>query len=160
MNEVSLLYNYLLVGGILFVLGMIGFLVRRNMIVMFLCAEMMLQGVSVSLIGFGRYHGSVLDSTATTVSAAPWGGQMLVIFIIAVAACEAGIAMALVLMLYRQSGTLDAAFWQDLREETLPAFVDREVPEERDEDRVWPRLTPAGVEPTIDPDELLHRPNV
>ncbi len=160
MNEVSLLYNYLLVGGLLFVLGMIGFLVRRNMIVMFLCAEVMLQGVSVSLIGFGRYHGSLADNAATTISAGPWGGQMLVIFIIAVAACEAGIAMALVLMLYRRSGTLDAAFWQDLREETLPAFVDCEVPEERDEDRVWPRLTPAGVEPPVDLDELLHRPRL
>lgn len=163
MNEVSLLYNFLLVGGILFVLGMIGFLVRRNMIVMFLCAEMMLQGVSVSLIGMGRYHASVLDPAASNAQAAAagaWGGQMLVIFMIAVAACEAGIAMALVLMLYRQSGTLDAAFWQDLREETLPAFVDRQVPEEREEDRVWPRLTPAGVEPPVDPDELLHRPRV
>ncbi|MCI0358675.1 MAG: NADH-quinone oxidoreductase subunit NuoK [Planctomycetaceae bacterium] len=166
MNEVSLLYNFLLVGGLLFVLGMIGFLVRRNMIVMFLCAEMMLQGVSVTLIGFGRHHGGLVESATSTAastaaaSAGPWGGQMLVIFIIAVAACEAGIAMALVLMLYRQSGTLDAAYWQDLREETLPPFVDREVPEERQEDRVWPRLTPSGVEPPIDPDELLHRPRV
>lgn len=160
MNEVSLLYNYLLVGALLFVLGMIGFLVRRNMIVMFLCAELMLQGVSLTLIGFGRYHGSLAESVASKVSTGPWGGQMLVIFIIAVAACEAGIAMALVLMLYRQSGTLDAAFWQDLREEILPAFVDREVPEEQQEDRVWPRLTPAGVEPAINPDELLHRPRV
>ena len=159
MNEVSLLYNYLLVGGLLFVLGMIGFLVRRNMIVMFLCAEMMLQGVSISLIGFGRYHAGLIESAASPTPG-PWGGQMLVIFIIAIAACEAGIAMALVLMLYRQSGTLDAAFWQDLREETLPAFVDREVPEEREEDRVWPKLTVAGIRPEPNEDELLHRPRV
>lgn len=156
MNELSLLYNYLLVGGLLFVLGLIGFLVRRNMIVMFLCAEMMLQGVSVSLIGFGRYHGSIAAPEAT----GPWGGQMLVIFIITVAACEAGIAMALILMLARRSGKLDAAFWQDLREEGLPAFVDREVPEEREEDRVWPVLTPAGIRPEPDQDEALHRPRV
>jgi NADH:ubiquinone oxidoreductase subunit K len=94
-NEASLLYNYLMVGGALFALGMIGFLVRRNMIVMFLCAEMMLQGVSVSLVGWGRFHGD-------------WGGQMLVIFIVTVAACEAGIAMALILMLAQRSGKLDA----------------------------------------------------
>ena len=146
-NELTLLHNYLTVGAIVFALGLVGFLARRNVIVMFLSSEMMLQGVSLTLVAFSRYHND-------------WGGQMLVIFIIAVAACEAGIAMALVLMLYRQSGTLDAAFWQDLREETLPAFVDRQVPEEREEDRVWPRLTPAGVEPTIDPDELLHRPRI
>jgi NADH-quinone oxidoreductase subunit K len=157
MNEVSLLYNYLLVGGLLFVLGMIGFLVRRNMIIMFLCAEMMLQGVSVSLIGFGRYHAGLAETPA---AAGPWGGQMLVIFIITVAACEAGIAMALILMLARQSGKLDAAFWQDLREDTQPAFVDREVPEERVEDRVWPSLTPAGIRPKRDEDEFLHRPRV
>ena len=45
MNELSLLYNFLLVGAILFALGLVGFVVRRNMIVMFLCAEMMLQGI-------------------------------------------------------------------------------------------------------------------
>jgi NADH-quinone oxidoreductase subunit K len=156
MNELGLLYNYLLVGGILFVLGMIGFLVRRNMIVMFLCAEMMLQGVSLSLIAFGRYHAGI----APAGSSGPWGGQMLVIFIITVAACEAAIAMALILMLARQSGKLDAAFWQDLREEGQPAFVDRQVPEEQADDRVWPSLAPAGIRPEPDLDEILHRPRV
>ena len=67
MNEVALLKNYLAVGGLLFSIGLIGFLVRRNLIVMFLCAEMMLQGISVSLIAWGRFHGD-------------WGGQMLVGF--------------------------------------------------------------------------------
>ena len=153
MNEVSLLYNYLTVGAILFALGLIGFLVRRNMIVMFLCAEMMLQGISVSLIGWGRYHGSLGLPGA-------WGGQMLVIFVITVAACEAGMAMALILMLARRTGQLDAAAWQDLREEGQPAFVDRQVPEEKTEDRVCPHLTPAGIEPSIDPDSLIHRPRI
>ena len=147
MNELSLLYNYLLVGGLLFAMGLIGFLVRRNMIVMFLCAEMMLQGVSVSLIGWGRYHGD-------------WGGQMLVIFIITVAACEAGIAMALILMLAQRTGKLDAAVWQDLREEGQPAFVDRLVPEERDEDQIWPTLTVSGHRPEPDIDEQSHRSRI
>ena len=147
MNETSLLFNYLSVGAILFVLGLVGFLVRRNMIVMFLCAEMMLQGVSVSLIGWGRYH-------------ADWGGQMLVIFIITVAACEAGIAMALILMLAQRTGKLDSTVWQDLREEGLPAYVDREVPEERADDQVWPTLTPAGRRPEIDLEQLSHRSRV
>ncbi|MDX1947393.1 MAG: NADH-quinone oxidoreductase subunit NuoK [Pirellulaceae bacterium] len=147
MNDLSLLYNYLLVGAILFVLGMVGFLVRRNMIVMFLCAEMMLQGISLSLVAFGRYHGNL-------------GGQMLVIFIITVAACEAAIAMALILMLARRSGRLDAAAWQDLREESQPPFVDQGVPEERDEEPVWPHLTPAGVAPPPNLSEQLHRPRV
>jgi NADH-quinone oxidoreductase subunit K len=153
MNELSLLYNYLIVGGILVALGLVGFLVRRNMIVMFLSAEMMLQGISVSLVAWGRYHGSLGLAGA-------WDGQMLVTFIITVAACEAGIAMALILMLARRTGLLDAAAWQDLREEGQPAYVDREIPEERTEDRVWPRLTPAGIRPVIDLETELHRPRV
>ena len=71
MNEHSLLQSYLTVGAILFGLGLVGFLSRRNMIVMFLSAEMMLQGVSVSLVGWGRYHND-------------WGGQVLVIFMLTV----------------------------------------------------------------------------
>jgi NADH-quinone oxidoreductase subunit K len=143
----ALLGNYLVVGALLFVIGLIGFVVRRNMIVMFLCAEMMLQGVSISLVAWGSYHADL-------------SGQMLVLFIIAVAAAEAGIAMALVMMLFHKSGTLDIAFWQDLRDEGQPKFVDRRIPEERDEDRAWPTLTPAGVEPEIDVDEHLHRSRI
>jgi NADH-quinone oxidoreductase subunit K len=132
---------------VLFALGLIGFVVRRNMIVMFLCAEMMLQGVSVSLIAWGRYHGD-------------WGGQMLVLFIIAVAAAEAGIAMALVMMLFQKSGTLDIAFWQDLREEGEPRFIDREIPEQLEVEPTWPTLTPAGLQPALDEDAHLHRSKI
>jgi NADH-quinone oxidoreductase subunit K len=153
MNEFALLYNYLIVGGVLFVLGFVGFVVRRNLIVMFLCAELMLQGVSLSLIGWGRYHGSLGSPGA-------WGGQMLVIFIITIAACEAAIAMALVLMLGRRIGKLDSAAWQNLREEGQAAYVDRAVPEERVDDRVWPRLTPAGIQPVIGSETEIHRPRV
>src|SRR6188474_3381151 len=123
MSEIAFLNNSLLVGALLFGIGLVGFVSRRNMIVMFLCAEMMLQGVSVSLIAWGRFHADL-------------GGQMLVLFIIAVAAAEAGIAMALVMTLYQKSGTLDVAFWQDLRDEGMPRFVDRRIPEERDEEPV------------------------
>ena len=85
---------------------------------------------------------------------------MLVIFIITIAACEAGIAMVLVLMLARRSGKLDSAAFQDLREEGVPAFVDQQVPEERTQDHIWPHLTPAGIEPPRDPDIIIHRTRV
>jgi NADH-quinone oxidoreductase subunit K len=148
MNEsTALLCNYLVVGGLLFVIGLIGFVVRRNVIVMFLCVEMMLQGVSISLVAWGRFHGD-------------WGGQMLVLFIIAVAAAEAGIALALVMMLFQQSKTLDIAFWQDLRDDGRPRFVDRRIPEEFAEEPVWPSLTPAGLQPALDQDEELHRSQI
>jgi len=147
MSELVLLQNYLLIGGILFAIGLVGFLVRRNMIVMFLCVELMLQGVSLSLIAWGRFH-------------ADFGGQMLVIFIITVAACEAGVALALVLLLAQKSGKLDIAYWQDLRDPGQPKFVDYEVPEERTEERIWPTLTPAGVEPRHNLEEERHRSRV
>ena len=86
MNELSLLYNYLMVGAILFVLGLVGFLTRRNLIVMFLCAEMMLQGVSLTLIGFGRFHQD-------------FGGQMLVIFIIRIRAIAMPASQAATVMM-------------------------------------------------------------
>lgn len=147
MNESALLVNDLVVGGLLFLLGVTGFVVRRNLIVMFLCVEMMLQGVSLNLIGWSRFHGD-------------WGGQMLVLLIIAVAAAEAGVALALILMLYQKSRTLDAAFWQDLREEGQPAFVDRQLPERPEPEPQWPRLSPAGVRPQMDEEEFTHRERI
>ncbi len=147
-NELALLNNYLVVGATLFGIGVIGFLSRRNMIVMFLAAEMMLQGISVSLIAWSRYHND-------------FGGQMFVVFIITVAACEAAIALALILMLFRASGSLDIAVWHNLREANQPAFVDEEVPEMPSTGEVdWPRLTPAGVEPEVDRDDTDYRRRV
>lgn len=147
MNEISLVQNYLLMGAALFSLGLTGFLVRRNLIVMFLCAEMMLQGISLSLTAWGRYHGD-------------WGGQMLVIFIITVAACEAGIALALVLMLCRDAGSLDITIWQAVREEGAEPYIDREIPEEVVAEEHWPTLTPAGVEPQTAPQDQWYRSHV
>ena len=84
----------------------------------------------------------------------------MVIFIIAVAACEAGIALALIVVLCQRGGSLDIVLWQQLREEGQPAYVDREVPEERVIRPEWPKLTPAGVEPDADVEELTHRSHV
>jgi NADH-quinone oxidoreductase subunit K len=150
MNELQLLYNYLTVGALLFGIGLVGFLARRNMIIMFLAAEMMLQGVSVSLVAWGRFHNN-------------FSGQILVIFILTVAACEAAIALALVLLLYHRSGKLDIAFWQQVRETNQPPFVDHELPDEEESRAIWPKLTPSGIEPKIaeeKQDELVHRIHV
>lgn len=135
MNAIPL-HSYLVVGAILFALGMIGFLARRNLIVMFLSAEMMLQGVAINLLAFARYRGNL-------------HGQTFTLFIITVAACEAAIALALILMLYRSRHSLDVSLWQDLREpDQEPTTDDDEgpvpVPEPAEP---MPRLTPAGLEP-------------
>lgn len=146
--EIALLDNYLIVGGLLFGIGLIGFLSRRNMIVMFLSAKIMLQGVSLSLVAWSRFHND-------------FGGQMLVIFIIAVAACEAAVALALVVTLFQRRGRLDVVDWQSLRESNQPPFREGPVgeePPERPQD--WPHLPPAGVRPDIPAAETQYRPVV
>ncbi len=147
MNEATLFQNYLVVGAMLFAIGLVGFLARRNLIVMFLAAELMLQGVSVTLVAASRFHND-------------WGGQILVIFIIAIAACEAAIALALTLVVFHRVGSLDVAVWQSLREENQSAYVDREIPETPEDDEHWPSLTPAGNRPEVDPTQTPHRSHV
>ncbi|MBL8830661.1 MAG: NADH-quinone oxidoreductase subunit NuoK [Planctomycetaceae bacterium] len=148
MLEVQLLYNYLVIGALLFGIGLVGLLSRRNMLIMFLAAEMMLQGVSLSLVAFGRFHND-------------WGGTTLVILILTVAACEAAILLALVQCLFHRTGNLDIAVWHDLRDANQPKFIDQEVPGDDAAKPEWPTLTPAGIEPEVDADEALeHRIHV
>jgi NADH-quinone oxidoreductase subunit K len=144
---IGLLHNGLLVGAALFALGLVGILTRRNMIVMFLSAELMLQGVSVSLVSWSRFHGD-------------WGGHMLVIFVLTVAACEAAVALVFVLQAFSRTGRLDANAWQSLREAVLPQTIDQALPPLDSAARHWPTLTPAGVEPEHDEDALLEREHV
>ncbi|MBI5760648.1 MAG: NADH-quinone oxidoreductase subunit NuoK [Planctomycetales bacterium] len=142
----AILNNYLIVGALLFTLGLIGFLARRNLIVIFLCAELMLQGVSVTLVGFSAHHGT-------------WAGQVFTIFSLAIAAAEAGIALALFVVLFRRGMSLDVSLWQDLREENLPPADEAPVPDEQIDEQQWPHLTVAGhlparadgIQPTATP---------
>ena len=97
------LNQYLLVSAALFVIGLIGFLSRRNMIVMFLCTELMFQGAALAMIAFSRYHMNV-------------SGQVFVIFILTVAAAEAALALGLVVLLFRRRPTLSAEAWSQLKE--------------------------------------------
>ena len=105
------LWHFLAVGAALFALGLVGFLTRRNLITMFLSAELMLQGVVINLLAFGRYHGTL-------------SGQVTGLFVITVAACEAGLAMALFLVLYKRGKTLDSGDWQQVREPGVAAATD------------------------------------
>jgi NADH-quinone oxidoreductase subunit K len=141
MTPVSL-ENYLIVGAVLFALGMVGFMARRNVIIMFLCAEMMLQGVAVNLVAFARYRGNLQ-------------GQVFTLFIITVAACEAAIALALILMLYRMRRTLDVSVWQDLREPGQEPTVDEEPLPPPPPQTPLPKLPPTGPAPP-QPQEPSH----
>ena len=95
------LSHFLLTGAVLFVLGLIGFLSRRNLIIMFLCTEMMFQGVVVTLVSFSRFQ---LNYT----------GQTFVIFVLTIAAAEAALALGLMVLLFRRKRTLDASVWSAL----------------------------------------------
>lgn len=99
----STLIQFLLVSSALFAVGLVGFLTRRNMIVMFLCTELMFQAAAIAMIAFGRYHFDV-------------SGQVFVIFILTVAAAEAALALGLVVLLFRRRDTLNAEVWSELRE--------------------------------------------
>jgi NADH-quinone oxidoreductase subunit K len=127
------LWHFLAVAAALFGIGLVGFLTRRNLITMFLCAEMMLQGVALNFVAFARYHANLQ-------------GQAFVLFILVVAACEAGVALALFLNLYRRRHSLDTSDWQELRELGVPPATDEEPLEEEKEEPL-PTLTPAGARP-------------
>lgn len=101
MTELTL-QHYLGVGAVMFCIGLIGFMARRNLIVMFLCTELMFQGVTINLIAFGHFHGNL-------------AGQAFVIFVLVIAAAEASLALALVVLLFRQRNTLDAEAWRELK---------------------------------------------
>jgi NADH-quinone oxidoreductase subunit K len=101
MSEIEL-YHYLAVGAILFAIGLVGFLARRNMIMMFLCTEIMFQGVAINLIAFSRYHVNP-------------SGQSFVIFLLTIAAAEASLALGLVVLLYRRRETLNVDEWSEMQ---------------------------------------------
>lgn len=85
---------YLALSAILFTIGLIGVLIRRNAIVVFMCVELMLNAVNLSLISFSAYHGDVT-------------GQILVFFSLAVAAAEAVIGLAIILAIFRNNLSVD-----------------------------------------------------
>ena len=95
------LSHFLLTGAAMFVLGLIGFVTRRNLIIIFLCTEMMFQGVIVSLAAFSNFHSNVT-------------GQTFVIFVLTIAAAEAAMALGLVVFLFRRKRTLDVEAWSRL----------------------------------------------
>lgn len=133
--------RFLLVGAGLFVLGAIGFMTRRNLILMVLSAELMLHGVSLTLVTFGRMHQTN-------------EGQAFTIFTLTVAACEAGLALSLVLSLYRKSHSLDIQLWSELRESDMPGpklDTSTRSDESTSSYEDIPTLTPAGIAPKDQP---------
>ena len=92
----------LILGAALFGLGLVGFLARRNLIVIFLSTEVMFQGVIVNAAAFARHYANV-------------EGQAYALFLLVIAAVEAALALGLVMLLYRRRATLDAEAWSTMR---------------------------------------------
>jgi NADH-quinone oxidoreductase subunit K len=87
---------YLILGGILFAIGSFGFLARRNAISMLMSIELMLNGVNLSIVAFGQF------GTAATTAAQ---GNVMALMVMAVAAAEATVGLAIVIAIYRNRKT-------------------------------------------------------
>ena len=85
---------YLFVSAIMFAIGTVGVLTRRNAIVIFMCVEMMLNAVNLTFIAFSRYLGNI-------------DGQVFVFFIMTVAAAEAAVGLALMIAFYQNRESID-----------------------------------------------------
>jgi NADH-quinone oxidoreductase subunit K len=87
--------SYLILSAVLFSIGVVGFLLRRNTIVIFMSIELMLNGANLAFVAFSRF----LDSM---------DGQIIVIFVMSVAAAEAAVGLAIILAMYRTKKTVNA----------------------------------------------------
>ncbi|MDV5121249.1 MAG: NADH-quinone oxidoreductase subunit NuoK [Candidatus Scalindua sp.] len=85
---------YLILSGILFSIGAVGVLIRRNAIVIFMCIELMLNAVNLAFITFSRQLNSM-------------DGQIFVFFIMTVAAAEAAVGLAIIIAIYRNKATVN-----------------------------------------------------
>jgi NADH-quinone oxidoreductase subunit K len=88
------LNHYLALSAFLFAVGVTGVLTRRNAIVVFMCIEMMLNSVNLTLVAYSSYLGNIT-------------GQVLVFFVMAVAAAEAAVGLAIVIALFRNKQTVN-----------------------------------------------------
>jgi len=88
------LNSYLILSALLFAIGTIGVLTRRNAIVIFMCVELMLNAVNLTFIAFSKYLGN-LD------------GQVFVFFVMTVAAAEAAVGLALMIAFYKNRESID-----------------------------------------------------
>lgn len=92
------LAHYLAVSGLLFAIGLAGVLLRRNALVIFMCLELMLNAANLSLVAFSRFY-LLVDGTPN------YNAQVLVFFIITVAAAEVGVGLAIIVALFRAKQT-------------------------------------------------------
>lgn len=91
-----LLNQFLILASVLFCIGVYGVLVRKNGVLVLMSIELILNSVNINLVAFGAYNGDI-------------GGQVFALFVIAVAAAEVGVGLAIVLLIYRNRRSIDVA---------------------------------------------------
>lgn len=96
------LNHYLSLSAILFSIGMVGVLMRKNVIVMLMSIEVMLNAVNLSFIAFANYLGNI-------------NGQIMVFFVMTIAAAEAGVGLAIVVMVYKRFQEVNIRFFEQLK---------------------------------------------
>jgi NADH-quinone oxidoreductase subunit K len=96
------LNHYLVLSTALFCLGLIGVLLRRNAIVMLMSIELMLNAVNISFIAFGKYNNNI-------------DGQIMVFFVMTIAAAEAAVGLALAVSIFKRFKEVNIRFFEHLR---------------------------------------------
>ena len=107
MNGVPLAL-YLAISLFMFTTGVVGVIIRRNPIVIFMCIELMLNAVNLTFLAFARYLPAFqgkADNAAT--QSASMGGQMIVLFVMAVAAAEVAVGLGIIMAIYRLRDDID-----------------------------------------------------
>ncbi len=106
------IYHYIFLALTLFIIGVVGVLTRRNAIVVFMCIELMLNAVNLLLVAFSKMHGVAL-ATINPNSASD--AQIFVFFIMVVAAAEVSVGLAIIIMMYRNTHSIDVNFLNRLK---------------------------------------------
>ena len=104
---------YIALSLTLFTIGIIGVLVRRNAIIVFMCIELMLNAVNLLLVAFSKMHSASVAAKASLTFASD--AQIFVFFIMIVAAAEVSVGLAIIVMMYRNTHSIDVNFLNRLK---------------------------------------------
>ena len=98
---------YLILSAVLFTIGVVGVLIKRNPIVIFMCVELMLNAVNLTFIAFSRYKSGPDPVTGHVDPASAMSGQMMVIFVMAVAAAEVAVGLGILVSIFRNRTSIN-----------------------------------------------------
>ena len=113
-NKMPITY-YIALSLILFCIGVIGVLTRRNVIIIFMCVELMLNSVNMLLVAFSKMHNAKALALTPAGSTAGIDGQLFVFFIMVVAAAEVCVGLSIIVMMYRNTHSVDVNFLNRLK---------------------------------------------